>query len=51
MEQEFVREIADSLEHTATASHWQRIGVGPRTGVCVPLFSLRSERDCGVGTD
>lgn len=32
-----------------TAQHWGKVGQTRRFGVCVPLFSLRSERDCGIG--
>lgn len=42
-------ETAQYLKHTASGAHWQRISVAPRRGICVPLFSLRSDRDCGVG--
>jgi 4-alpha-glucanotransferase len=44
-----LNEIREYLNHTATGPHWERIGVRQRNGVCVPLFSLRSERDCGIG--
>ncbi len=37
------------LERAAARPHWERIGVRRRFGVCVPLFSLRSERGCGIG--
>ncbi len=37
------------LHGAASRGHWERIGVRRRRGVCVPLFSLRSDRDCGVG--
>lgn len=37
------------LENSASRGHWERIGVTRRRGVCVPLFSLRSARDCGLG--
>lgn len=33
----------------ATQKHWSRLGAEKRTGVCVPLFSLRSDRQMGVG--
>ncbi len=42
-------ETAEYLEHTASSAHWKRISVKPRRGICVPLFSLRSDRDCGIG--
>lgn len=38
-----------NLSQTLTASHWKRIGVRPHHGICVPLFSLRSQKSCGVG--
>lgn len=41
--------VPDYLEHAEARAHWERIGVRRRTGVCVPLSSLRSERDCGIG--
>ena len=41
--------VPDFLAHAASRSHWERIGVRRRFGVCVPLFSLRSNRGCGVG--
>ena len=44
-----LEDMGQYLEHTATSRHWQRIGVRRRQGLCVPLFSLRSRRDCGIG--
>lgn len=41
--------IPSWLDHAASRPHWERIGVRKRAGVCVPLFSLRSDRACGVG--
>ena len=41
--------LAQQLEGKPTRPHWERIGTQKRFGVCVPLFSLRSERDFGVG--
>lgn len=32
-----------------TSEHWKRVGSQRRFGICVPMFSLRSERDCGIG--
>lgn len=37
------------LAHAAARPHWKRVGVRRRFGVCIPLFSLRSDRGCGVG--
>ncbi len=41
--------VPDYLVNAAARPHWERIGVRRRFGLCVPLFSLRSERGCGVG--
>jgi 4-alpha-glucanotransferase len=49
MDEVRLNEIRNYLEQTPTARHWQRIGVQQRRGVCVPLFSLRSHRNCGIG--
>lgn len=38
-----------SLEESRTASHWRRIGSGPHHGICLPLFSLRTEKSSGIG--
>lgn len=32
-----------------TSSHWKKIGLFPHHGICVPLFSLRSKKSCGIG--
>ncbi len=37
------------LEKTKTAPHWRRIGVRPHHGICLPLFSLRTKKSCGIG--
>lgn len=29
--------------------HWEKIGQGPHHGICVPLFSLRTKKSCGIG--
>ena len=49
MDEVRVNEIRQYLGQTPAAAHWERIGVGRRRGLCVPLFSLRSTRDCGIG--
>jgi len=41
--------LPDELRRTDAALHWERLGVRPRRGVCVPLSALRSTRDCGIG--
>lgn len=35
--------------HKAAGPHWKRIGIKRRFGIVAPLFSLRSERGCGIG--
>ncbi len=32
-----------------TSPHWAKIGLRPHHGICVPLFSLRTEKSCGIG--
>ncbi len=32
-----------------TSHHWSKVGLQKRFGVCVPLFSLRTNRGCGIG--
>ncbi len=41
--------LVEWTKNRATSSQWGRLGPQKRFGVCVPLFSLRSERDCGIG--
>ncbi len=42
-------DLPEALRGCDAALHWERIGAVPRRGVCVPLFALRSRRDCGIG--
>jgi 4-alpha-glucanotransferase len=37
------------LEKTKTAPHWKRTGIRPHHGICLPLFSLRTKKSCGIG--
>jgi len=37
-----------SLE-TPAKTHWKNIGIGPHHGICVPLFSLKSQKSHGIG--
>jgi len=39
----------DRIRGSRAGSHWDALGIRRRTGVCVPLFSLRSARQIGVG--
>lgn len=42
-------DIKAIIEKTPSYEHWKRIGFTKKTGVSVPLFSLRTSRDWGVG--
>ncbi len=42
-------ELEAKLCSTAAGSQWKKIGVYPHHGVCIPLFSLHSEKSCGIG--
>jgi 4-alpha-glucanotransferase len=37
------------LPTTLTAPHWKQIGISHHHGICVPLFSLHSQKSCGIG--
>ncbi len=37
------------LEKSPTKPQWERIGIRPHHGVCLPLFSLRTRSSCGIG--
>lgn len=37
------------LVHTAATAQWQKVGARSHHGVCIPLFSLHSEKSCGIG--
>ena len=39
----------DDLIHSAAGQQWQQIGVQSHHGICLPLFSLHSEKSCGIG--
>ena len=41
--------MASFIEKTLTAPQWQRIGIRSHHGVCLPLFSLKTHKSCGVG--
>ncbi len=32
-----------------TETHWKKIGKKSHHGICLPLFSLRTEKSCGIG--
>lgn len=42
-------ELKQKLLQTPAGPHWERIGVHDHHGICLPLFSLLSERSCGIG--
>jgi 4-alpha-glucanotransferase len=37
------------LLHTPACKQWQQVGMRHHHGICFPLFSLHSEKSCGVG--
>lgn len=41
--------INDKLLNSAAGKHWKKIGVHPHHGINVPLFSLHSQKSCGIG--
>lgn len=41
--------ITKFLSQTPTAKAWQQIGVKHHHGICVPLFSLRTQHSAGLG--
>lgn len=43
------QDIEKRLYNTAAGKQWQAIGAKHHHGVCLPLFSLRSEKSCGIG--
>ncbi len=42
-------ELKQKLLQTPAGPQWNQIGVRHHHGICVPLFSLLSERSCGIG--
>ncbi|MFC2049058.1 4-alpha-glucanotransferase [Chlamydiota bacterium] len=41
--------IPENLLQSPAASQWQQIGIRHHHGICLPLFSLHSEKSCGIG--
>jgi 4-alpha-glucanotransferase len=41
--------IEEKLFQTPAQSQWRHIGVRHHHGVCIPLFSLYSDKSCGIG--
>jgi 4-alpha-glucanotransferase len=42
-------ELSNYLTKTASASHWEKIGVKKRAGILFPLFSLKTKNNFGIG--
>lgn len=42
-------DLKEKLFHSAAGKQWQEIGAHHHHGIGVPLFSLLSERSCGIG--
>lgn len=41
--------LEERLLHSPAWKGWQRVGARQHHGICVPLFSLRSNSSCGIG--
>jgi 4-alpha-glucanotransferase len=41
--------IREKLLHTPASLQWKQIEVRHHHGICLPLFSLHSEKSCGIG--
>jgi len=39
----------NDLLQTPAGKQWQQIGIHHHHGICLPLFSLHSEKSCGIG--
>jgi len=46
---EIPRSVVQALLNGPAGAQWRKFGVARRAGICVPLFSLRSERGLGIG--
>eukprot|EP01118_Nematostelium_gracile_P001570 TRINITY_DN11645_c0_g1_i1.p1 TRINITY_DN11645_c0_g1~~TRINITY_DN11645_c0_g1_i1.p1 ORF type:complete len:572 (+),score=130.63 TRINITY_DN11645_c0_g1_i1:34-1749(+) len=46
---ETLDQIASRMKHSPAGPQWDKIGVKHHHGICVPIFSLRTESSCGVG--
>lgn len=44
-----LKEIEKTIFQTPAASQWKEIGVRHHHGICLPLFSLHSDKSCGIG--
>ena len=42
-------EIVKKLSESPTGAQWQKIGIKHHHGINVPLFSLHSDKSCGIG--
>jgi 4-alpha-glucanotransferase len=38
-----------ALLHSPAGPQWKKIGIRNHHGICLPLFSLHSEKSCGIG--
>lgn len=38
-----------AIHNSPSKTAWDRIGVLPKHGICVPVFSLHSQQSCGIG--
>lgn len=43
------KDLEQILSRSQACSQWREIGVRDHHGICLPLFSLLSEKSCGIG--
>lgn len=44
-----MQDIENYLKTTPLYQHWCKIGINHHSGICLPLFSIRSKNSCGIG--
>ncbi|NGX58692.1 MAG: 4-alpha-glucanotransferase [Chlamydiae bacterium] len=42
-------ETVEAIKSSPAGKHWEKIGISHHHGICIPLFSLRSESGLGIG--
>ncbi|SPN73470.1 4-alpha-glucanotransferase,4-alpha-glucanotransferase,4-alpha-glucanotransferase,4-alpha-glucanotransferase [Chlamydia serpentis] len=41
--------VLQYTKHSPTAHAWKAIGISPKHGICLPLFSIHTQQSCGIG--
>ncbi len=44
-----MEDTRDHLLHSAAARQWERVGIRHHHGISIPLFSIHSQKSCGIG--